>query len=52
MISNLFCRPLIIISNHESNRVSNLSVGFPWYLSGKESACNAGVTGDLGSIPG
>ena len=52
MISNLLCRPLIIISNHESNRVSNLSVGFPWYLSGKESACNAGVTGDLGSIPG
>ena len=52
MISNLLCRPLIIISNHESNRVSNLSVGFPWYLSGKESACNAGVTGDSGLIPG
>ena len=25
--------------------------GLPWWLSGKESACNAGATGDLGSIP-
>ena len=24
-------------------------MGFPWWLNGKESACNAG---DLGSIPG
>ena len=24
----------------------------PRWLSGKESACNAGATGDLGSIPG
>ena len=24
----------------------------PWWLSGKESACNAGSTGDAGSIPG
>ena len=23
----------------------------PWGLSGKESACNAGATGDMGSIP-
>ena len=23
-----------------------------WWLSGKEPACNAGATGDLGSIPG
>ena len=27
----------------------NLSKGLPWWLSGKESACNAG---DLSSIPG
>ena len=24
----------------------------PWWLSGKESACNAGSAGDAGSIPG
>ena len=24
----------------------------PWWLHGKESACNAGDTGDSGSIPG
>ena len=27
-------------------------VGLPWWLSGKESACNAGDTGDVGWIPG
>ena len=26
--------------------------GFPQWLSGKESACNAGESGDMGSIPG
>ena len=26
--------------------------GLPWWLSGKESACNAGGTGDAGFIPG
>ena len=26
--------------------------GLPWWLSGKESACNAGSAGDTGSIPG
>ena len=25
---------------------------FPWWLSGKDSACNAGATGDVGLIPG
>ena len=29
-----------------------MSVLFPSWLSGKESACNAGDTGDAGSIPG
>ena len=29
-----------------------VSWGLPWWLSGKESACNAGDSGDLGSIPG
>ena len=27
-------------------------MGLPWWLSGKESACNAGFAGDSGSIPG
>ena len=27
-------------------------IQLPWWLSGKESACNAGDTGDVGSIPG
>ena len=27
-------------------------MGLPWWLSGKESACNAGATGDTGLIPG
>ena len=26
--------------------------GLPWWLSGKEFDCNAGVTGDMGLIPG
>ena len=25
--------------------------GLPWWLSGKESTCNEGDTGDLGSVP-
>ena len=27
-------------------------LGLPWWLSGKESACNAGDTGDAGLMPG
>ena len=27
-------------------------MGLPWWLSGKESACNARASGDAGSIPG
>ena len=26
--------------------------GLPWWLSSKQSACNAGAAGDTGSIPG
>ena len=26
--------------------------GLPWWLSGKESTCNVGATGEIGSIPG
>ena len=33
------------------DRVTN-DMERPWWLSGKESACNAGNTGDVGSIPG
>ena len=31
---------------------SDLMFGLPWWLSSKESACNAGAVGDKGSIPG
>ena len=27
-------------------------MGLPWWLRGKESACDAGTAGDIGSIPG
>ena len=27
-----------------------MAQGLPWWLSGKESSCNAGDTGDVGSI--
>ena len=30
----------------------NNKVGLPWWLSGKESTCNAGATGDESSVPG
>ena len=29
-----------------------LAVGFPQWFSGKESPCNAGDAGDVGSVPG
>ena len=29
-----------------------LFFGLPWWFSGKESTCNAGNAGDIGSIPG
>jgi len=29
-----------------------MAYGLLWWLSGKESMCNAGDTGDMGSIPG
>ena len=29
-----------------------LLYGLLWWLRGKESACNVGATGDVGSIPG
>jgi len=28
----------------------DIVLGFPWWLSGKEFTCNAGDTGDLGSV--
>ena len=32
--------------------ISALERGFPWWLSGKQSACNAGDTRDVSLIPG
>ena len=37
-------------SNFEEQKV--FAQCYPWWLSGKESVCNAGDTGDAGSIPG
>ena len=31
---------------------SIIALGLPWWLSGKESACSAGASGDVGSVPG
>ena len=28
------------------------SLGLPWWLNGKEFACNSGTAGNVGSIPG
>ena len=42
-------------SAEQKNRVMYLSIqalGVPQWLSGKESACSAGATGDVGLIPG
>ena len=41
-------------AQHEavSNMPSQKALGLPWWLSGKESACNAGDAGDMGSISG
>ena len=44
------------ISNVPASRkplgVPTRNQGLPWWLSGKASACDAGATGNLGSIPG
>ena len=39
------------LSFHEFS-VANIIQGLLWWLSGKESACNAGATGDAVLIPG
>ena len=33
-------------------KINTKIIRFPWWLSGKESACNAGDMRDTGSIPG
>ena len=37
---------------HASKNGRNPDFGLPWWLSSKESACNAGAEGDRDSIPG
>ena len=32
--------------------IGKVVLGLPWWLSSKESTCDAGATGDAGSIPG
>ena len=43
---------LIVYQRASDFNGSRIEVGLPWWLSGKESACNAGTTGDAGLIPG
>ena len=57
---NLACQILLILQGPSQMSLplgSHLgpparNQGLPWWLSCKASACNAGATGDLGSIPG
>ena len=44
--------PLKIINLLGSSILQLAIFGLPWWLRGKESACNAGATGDKGLIPG
>ena len=44
--------PLAPSSVKGIDNIVYLLAGLPQWLSGKESACNAGTTGDAGLIPG
>ena len=44
--------PLAPSSVKGIDNIVYLLAGLPQWLSGKESACNAGATGDAGLIPG
>ena len=53
----LILKPYMPTSRHCVRYVTYMSSlkpfkGLPWWLSVKESACHAGVTGDTGSTPG
>ena len=39
-----------LLKRFSSSSINDL--GVPWWLSSKKSTCNAGATGDKGSIPG
>ena len=41
----------VCVCTHICLHVHMYAYGLPWWLSGKESACNAGATGDSGSVP-
>ena len=42
-----------VVSHLQTNNLEFCSyTRFPWWFSGKESACNARIAGDVGSIPG
>ena len=40
--------PMVLTWDKNPNNLK----GLPWWLNGKESACNAGASGDMGLIPG
>ena len=54
----LHCRQILYCLSHHGSSSKGcegaveLESGPPRWLSGKESACSAGASGDLGSIPG
>ena len=43
---------VLMLCDRRQKQWSHLYEGLPWWLSYKESACNPGAAGDLGSIPG
>ena len=51
-ISGLFRSIMHLMTNMSILCIFKISQGLPRWLSGKESTCNAGDAGDLGSLPG
>ena len=43
---------VLMLCDRRQTQWSHLYEGLPWWLSYKESACNPGAAGDLGSTPG
>ena len=46
------CSSWVAKSRTQLSDPTTSPVGLPWWLSGKESTCNAGATGDKGLISG
>ena len=46
------CRCVVVATCSGKQSWTELYMGLPWWLSGKEPTCNAGDKGDVSSIPG